>query len=224
MIRSPPHVGLQRWRRAADAVMVRTLFSGRSHAVAPTPSLLCASYRKEQLVTSSSEYASASDLSKPSTLMGMCTDKDPQQQAAAVGVPAGKVELIVGPMFAGKTTELLRRVREHRNSGHIVGLVKPSIDKRFACAHVITHTGDKLPCLQADRLLPVLDDPDFMRNDILAIDEAQFFPDLIDFVTCAAETHLKTLLIAGLDGDFKRCVTMPCNIASGIRKSIPEPA
>ena len=55
-------------------------------------------------------------------------------------VPAG-IELIVGPMFSGKTTALLRRVEELERAGLSVALVKSSKDDRYSQEHVVTHNG-----------------------------------------------------------------------------------
>lgn len=174
---------------------------GRSVSTAPSPLLLCAAYRKE--LVHSRDRSPLPEYSELSAILRMSTHEDPTLQSASAAV-SGTVELIFGPMFAGKTTELLRRVRERRGDGQLVGLVKSSIDQRYTCGHVTTHGGDELPCIQADRLMQVLKDEEFMRNQIIAVDEAQFFPDLVDFVTCAVEVHYKTVVVAGLDGDFSR--------------------
>ena len=54
-----------------------------------------------------------------------------------------------------------------------------SMDNRYTCDSVTTHDGDKLPCVTSDRLLPLLQSDDFMSADVIAVDEAQFFPDLV---------------------------------------------
>lgn len=122
-------------------------------------------------------------------------------------LPIGRVDIIIGPMFAGKSTELLRRVRQEQQSGYSTALVKSAVDTRYAVNHVCTHTGDQLPCSAVERLLPLLSDAAFMAHDVIAIDEAQFFPDLLEFAVAAAESHAKRLIIAGLDGDYKRYAT-----------------
>lgn len=127
----------------------------------------------------------------------------------------------MGPMFAGKSTELLRRVREAQSAGKSTSLIKPTLDKRYELASVTTHDGDKLSCHTVETLLPLLLLPGEMdlsgssesfkaarssvaNAQVIAIDEAQFFPDLAAFAIRAVEAHGKELLIAGLDGDFKR--------------------
>jgi hypothetical protein len=117
----------------------------------------------------------------------------------------GRIELIFGPMFAGKSTELLSRVRSEQGAGRTVALVKSSVDTRYKYDQVTTHNGDKMACTAVDRLMPILEDATLMGKDVIAVDEAQFFHDLVEFVLSASEKHNKTVLVAGLDGDFKRC-------------------
>ena len=104
------------------------------------------------------------------------------------------------------------------------------MDTRYQCEHVTTHAGDRLPCMTSDRLLPLLCMTEIMDAEVIAVDEAQFFPDLVrhdshihpwhvyywdestetcllmqvDFVTSAAEEHSRTVIVAGLDGDYQR--------------------
>lgn len=120
-------------------------------------------------------------------------------------------------MFAGKSTELLRRVREAEAQGRKTTLIKPLNDNRYDKDSVTTHSGDQLPCHTVEQLLPLLlptlsgssesfiaARASFANAHLIAIDEAQFFPDLVGFATQVVEDYGKELLIAGLDGDFKR--------------------
>jgi thymidine kinase len=130
-------------------------------------------------------------------------DEIKQQDITGRPKPYGAVELILGPMFAGKSTELIRRVRDAKDAGCQVAVVKSSLDTRYIQQHVTTHYGDYLPCITSDTLVPLLDSH-FKNVDVIAVDEGQFFPDLVDFVLEASESRRKSVIIAGLDGDFKR--------------------
>jgi thymidine kinase len=55
------------------------------------------------------------------------------------------LEVICGPMFAGKTTELMRRIAAARDAGQRVLVVKPAHDTRYAQAAIVTHTGERVP-------------------------------------------------------------------------------
>ncbi|TQD76433.1 hypothetical protein C1H46_038030 [Malus baccata] len=120
---------------------------------------------------------------------------------------SGEVHVIMGPMFAGKTTALLRRIKSEGNSGRNVAMIKSSKDTRYAIDSVVTHDGMKFPCWA----LPDLSS--FRKNfggdaydklDVIGIDEAQFFEDLYDFCCMAADHDGKTVVVAGLDGDYLR--------------------
>ncbi|KAF5936818.1 hypothetical protein HYC85_024324 [Camellia sinensis] len=67
--------------------------------------------------------------------------------------PSGEIHVIVGPMFAGKTTALLRRVESKGNNGRNVAIIKSSKDTRYAVDSVVTHDGTKFPCWALPDLL-----------------------------------------------------------------------
>ncbi|KAJ8748606.1 hypothetical protein K2173_007596 [Erythroxylum novogranatense] len=120
---------------------------------------------------------------------------------------SGEVHVIVGPMFAGKTTALLRRVNAEGLKGRNVAMVKSSKDTRYAVDHVVTHDGSKFPCWALPNLASLrqkLGDDAYRKVDVIGIDEAQFFDDLYEFCCKAADHDGKTVIIAGLDGDYLR--------------------
>ena len=84
----------------------------------------------------------------------------------------GRIELIAGPMFSGKTTELLRRVQRMRISRFSCVVVKSSKDLRYSDDFVQTHDGSALSAMNTDRLTPIL--PQLQSFDVVAIDEGQF--------------------------------------------------
>ncbi|KAL2474514.1 Thymidine kinase [Abeliophyllum distichum] len=120
---------------------------------------------------------------------------------------SGEVHVIVGPMFAGKTTALLRRVKSEVNLGRNVAIIKSIKDTRYAADSVVTHDGTKFSCWA----LPDLSSfkQKFGANaydklDVIGIDEAQFFDDLYEFCCEASDLDGKILVVAGLDGDYLR--------------------
>ncbi|KAJ9169963.1 hypothetical protein P3X46_018102 [Hevea brasiliensis] len=120
---------------------------------------------------------------------------------------AGEIHVIVGPMFAGKTTSLLRRIKSEGNNGRNVAMIKSSKDTRYAKDSVVTHDGLKFPCWALPDLASFqqkLGDDAYQKVDVIGIDEAQFFEDLYDFCCKAADHDGKTIIIAGLDGDYLR--------------------
>ena len=115
---------------------------------------------------------------------------------------SGWVEVIVGPMFSGKSEELIRRVTRALIARQAVQVFKPSIDDRFDRLAVASHAGRSLDALPiatvGDLEVVVMDD-----TQVVAIDEAQFFDDrLVEVVARLADAG-KRVIIAGLDLDFR---------------------
>uniref|UniRef100_A0A7S0BMC5 Thymidine kinase n=1 Tax=Rhodosorus marinus TaxID=101924 RepID=A0A7S0BMC5_9RHOD len=116
----------------------------------------------------------------------------------------GGMELIIGPMFAGKTTELLRRSEQRRSAGQRVLLVKSSVDTRYSRVEIVSHDQKREPCYSMKELSPLLSEAIVSDYDVAAIDEAQFFPDLLSFCLEWVDRQKKTVLVAGLDADCER--------------------
>jgi thymidine kinase len=116
-------------------------------------------------------------------------------------VGRGRVEVISGPMFAGKTEELLRRVRRAQIAGRRVEVVHHALDDRRGAGVVASHSGLDVPSRAATSAAEILDliDP---AVELVAVDEAQFFgPGLLDVVQHAADRGL-VMIVAGLDVTF----------------------
>ncbi|XP_030533359.2 thymidine kinase a-like [Rhodamnia argentea] len=143
-----------------------------------------------------------------------CSDKPPVRclhQSSQMGAPrsssSGEIHVIVGPMFAGKTTSLLRRVELESSSGRSVAVIKSSKDTRYGLDSIVTHDGAKFPCLALKDLSSFKETfglNAYNQLDVIGIDEAQFFEDLYDFCREAADRDGKVLVVAGLDGDYLR--------------------
>lgn len=114
----------------------------------------------------------------------------------------GRVELICGSMFSGKTEELIRRLRRAVIARQKVQVFKPLIDDRYHEKRVTSHNGldfDAKPVSFASEILNQLD-PD---TTVIAIDEVQFFDaDVIDVCETLADQG-KRVICAGLDTDFR---------------------
>jgi len=111
----------------------------------------------------------------------------------------GRLEVICGPMFSGKSEELLRRLKRAQIAKQIFQLFKPSIDNRYSDTHVVTHSGIEMECrtiLRSETLLTV---PSSV--DIVAIDEAQFFDENIPIIIEKLVNNDKRVIVAGLDMD-----------------------
>ncbi|MDI3316830.1 MAG: thymidine kinase [Bacillota bacterium] len=116
----------------------------------------------------------------------------------------GRLEVVTGCMFAGKSEELLRRLRRAIIARKGVLLVKPDIDWRYGRDQVVSHDGQRLDAqpLPTDRSELLLELADRRRPEVVGVDEAQFFsPALIGVVERLVRQGLR-VIVAGLDMDF----------------------
>lgn len=112
------------------------------------------------------------------------------------------LELIIGPMFSGKSTELLRRVSCCEAIGMKSLLINHTFDTRTKC-FIKTHNGKKKQAVKTDSLLSIINMDVFQKADVIGIDEAQFFKDLKPFIL-EIEKYNKNIFVSGLDGDYLR--------------------
>jgi len=117
---------------------------------------------------------------------------------------SGKIVVICGGMFSGKTERLIRRM----NMAHIARkrtlLFKPALDNRFSETHIVSHSGLSLPAFAVRTVADIcakIDSEAYV--DVVGIDEAQFFgDDLIEFVEHLANSYGIHVAISGLDMDY----------------------
>lgn len=117
-------------------------------------------------------------------------------------MPAIRLEIIAGCMFAGKTSELVRRAKRLQSVGDTVLMINHTFDTR-TCQSVKTHDGVRVSALKVNSLMKVIDTKEFREADAICIDEGQFFTDIGKFIE-AIESEDKTIVIAALDGDRNR--------------------
>jgi len=115
---------------------------------------------------------------------------------------SGRIEVVCGSMFCGKTEELIRRVRRAKIARQKVQVFKPALDTRYAVEKVTSHDGLGVEAVPVDSSQAILNliEPD---TTIVAIDEVQFFgPDVLQVCQTLAERGLR-VIAAGLDLDFR---------------------
>jgi thymidine kinase len=111
------------------------------------------------------------------------------------------LDIIVGCMFSGKSTELKRRVNRFRSIGKRVLVVNHQLDNRYSDKQVVvTHSGESLDAIKTSDLKWIVP----INHDVVAIDEAQMFPGLYDRVMFFVEKMNLTVIVAGLTGDYRR--------------------
>lgn len=114
----------------------------------------------------------------------------------------GRVEVICGSMFSGKTEELIRRVRRAQIAHQTVQVFKHKIDDRYHQTRVTSHSGQDYVAEPVTCTADILErlNPD---TTVVSVDEAQFFdPDLIALVERLAGEG-KRVIVSGLDMDFR---------------------
>lgn len=114
----------------------------------------------------------------------------------------GWVEVVAGPMYSGKSEELIRRIKRAKIARQKVQVFKPSIDIRYDANDVVSHAGDRTDAV------PVSCSEDILRlveadTEVVAIDEVQFFDQgLVEVCRTLADKN-KRVICAGLDMDFR---------------------
>ena len=132
----------------------------------------------------------------------------------------GRIEVICGSMFSGKTEELIRRLRRAQFARQRVEIYKPAIDTRYSEDDVVSHDSHALSSTPVDSSASIL--LFTSEADVVGIDEAQFFDDgLIDVCNQLADSGVR-VIVAGLDMDFRGCPFGPmpglCAIADEVSK------
>lgn len=113
----------------------------------------------------------------------------------------GWLEVVCGPMFSGKSEEMIRRLRRAEIAGQRALIVKPRIDDRYDIGHVVSHAGAKMRAVAvaAPADVPGLAD----GYDVVGIDEVQFFEPEVVLAIDALVERGKRVVVAGLDQDFR---------------------
>jgi len=132
----------------------------------------------------------------------------------------GYLELIIGPMYSGKTSRLVEIYKQYKFCNISVAVINHSIDNRYDEDLLSTHDQVKIPCIKTEKLLDIWTDNIDLEQDIslvprikdkfkvstssvILINEGQFFPDLEEFVKLLLVND-KKVYVCGLDGDFER--------------------
>lgn len=132
----------------------------------------------------------------------------------------GRIEVICGSMFSGKTEELIRRLRRAKIARQKVEIYKPSIDTRYSEEDVVSHDQTAISSTPVDTSASIL----LLSADIdvVGIDEAQFFDEGLVAVCNELANRGVRVIVAGLDMDFKGVPFGPmpalCAVADDVTK------
>jgi len=118
---------------------------------------------------------------------------------------SGELHVTVGCMFAGKSTLAMTEVYRKCSIDRAVLVVKHHADvARNGSAALQTHDGFTCPGVAVGQLVPMLTDPRYQMAQDVVVEEAQFFPDLLEFCALAVERDGKIVHVYGLDADCLR--------------------
>lgn len=130
----------------------------------------------------------------------------------------GYLELIIGPMYAGKTSKIIEIYKQCEFCNIPVVVINHSLDTRYDDKLLCSHDKVMIPCIQTNRLRDIYNykkkNADFLSEnytfrikideaDVILINEGQFFEDLYEYVQYMLKKG-KKIFVAGLDGDFER--------------------
>ncbi len=113
----------------------------------------------------------------------------------------GWIEVIVGPMFSGKSEELIRRLRRAEIARQRVQIFKPIIDQRYSNSDIVSHSGLEIRSDNVRAAAEVMEKVE-PRTEVVGIDEAQFLGEGIDEVCVKLADMGKRVIVAGLDTDY----------------------
>ncbi len=116
------------------------------------------------------------------------------------GERRGWIEVICGSMFSGKTEELIRRLKRAKIANLKVEIFKPAIDIRYHEQNIVSHDENEIVSTPIDNSQTIL----LMANDVdvIGIDEAQFFDDMLPEVCDQLAFRGIRVIVAGLDMDY----------------------
>ncbi|CCX67917.1 MULTISPECIES: thymidine kinase [Prevotellaceae] len=132
----------------------------------------------------------------------------------------GRIEVVCGSMFSGKTEELIRRLKRAEFAKQRVEIFKPALDTRYSEIEVVSHDRNSIMSTPVDSSSSIL----LLSSDIdvVGIDEAQFFDDGLVAVCNELANKGIRVIVAGLDMDFKGVPFGPipalCAIADEVTK------
>jgi thymidine kinase len=114
------------------------------------------------------------------------------------------LDIVLGPMWAGKSSFIIGKIRRYRAIGWDVLVIANPLDNRYGTHVVSSHDKEQVSALAVADLQSLLTDTRYTSARLLVIEEAQFYKGLYDFVKVAVESHGKHVVCVGLDGDASR--------------------
>jgi thymidine kinase len=118
----------------------------------------------------------------------------------------GRIELIIGCMYSGKTTEVIRQIKRYTTLNKKIIVFTHSSDNRYSeSGNIATHNREVMTAVPLTTLSDMSDiiRKQFEESEVVFIEEGQFFSDLFEFCIECANKFNKNVIVSGLDGDFQ---------------------
>lgn len=120
---------------------------------------------------------------------------------------SGYLGIVIGPMYSGKTSRLLALYKKYRFCEMAIAVVNFAEDTRYSDSMLSTHDKNMIPCFMKNTMVEAFpfDSEEIQKYKVFLINEAQFFPDIVEWVKKAiSPPYNKIVHVSGLDGDFQR--------------------
>lgn len=116
----------------------------------------------------------------------------------------GRIELIIGCMYSGKTSEMMRRIQMYKTLNIPIAIYTHSSDTRYAeSGNICTHNRMCIAAYPVTNLMNIRNLEEYKKAKVVFIEEAQFFADLFHTVLECVDIDKKIVIVSGLDGDFQ---------------------
>ena len=133
---------------------------------------------------------------------------EPISSSSSSASASGYLELILGPMWSGKTSMLLTYYRQCCFCKLNVCVINFKADDRYSETMLSTHDKQMIPCIMGFSMEEIMLNSEYAKQinecDVILVNEGQFFHDIVEFTSEMVENRHKKVYICGLDGDFKR--------------------
>lgn len=117
---------------------------------------------------------------------------------------SGRIDIILGPMFSGKTSHLIRLIKSYQSNNKSCLVLNHVFDSRYTPEpYLLSHNNEQIPAKKISLLEEIIQRKEYQQHDVIAIDEAQFFKDIVKGAEFLANEG-KHVLVSGLDGTFLR--------------------
>lgn len=115
----------------------------------------------------------------------------------------GRIDIIMGSMFSGKSTEIIRLINQYKVLKKNIMVLNHSLDNRYQESSISTHSNISLDCISISSFDEIQLEL-YKLSEVIFVEEAQFFGGLFDFCRKACDEDNKIIIVSGLDGDSDR--------------------